>query len=54
MKDVDRNDENVRVLLAAFHNREEGSKTRGKGTVSDGGREPWEAEWKEAATAARR
>ena len=37
VRDVDRNDENVRVL--ACFPQQEGSKTRGKGTISDGRRE---------------
>lgn len=37
VRDVDRNDENVRVLTC--FPQQEGSKTRGKGTASDGRRE---------------
>lgn len=37
MRDVDRNDENVRVLACFL--QQEGSKTQGKGTISDGRRE---------------
>lgn len=51
MRDVDRNDENVRVL--SCFPQQEGSKTRGKGTVSDGRRESWEVESKEVVTEVR-
>lgn len=52
VRDVDRNDENVRVL--ACFRQQEGSKTRGRSTIRDGRRESREVESKELVTEVRK